>query len=166
MKKNLGILGTTALALTLLLSSCSTSSEEATIDTGILERLNAATGFSWEVDSANDRNKWEFDNLTDEERTKPTLWNSEGYIQMLNAGANDILKCINQVFVYENEEFAAKARERAKADFDDWDGFVGVLTDPVTNYGIVLVDYGDSCRDKIASVFDFVLPESLIDSDY
>ena len=31
---------------------------------------------------------------------------------------------------------------------------------------IVLVDYGDSCRDKIASVFDFVLPESLIDSDY
>ena len=154
------------LVLTLLLSSCSSSSEEATIDTGILARLVTSTGFSWQITSANDRAEWEIENLTDEERAEPSLWNSEGFIQVLDVGENDILKCINNVFVYENEEFATKARERAKADFDDWDGFIGVLTDPVTNYGIVLVDYGDSCRDKIASVFDFVLPESLIDSDY
>ena len=154
------------LVLTLLLSSCSSSSEEATIDTGILARLVTSTGFSWQITSANDRAEWEIENLTDEERAEPSLWNSEGFIQVLDAGENDILKCINNVFVYENEEFAAKARERTKADYDDWNGFIGVLTDPVTNYGIVLVDYGDSCRDKIASVFDFVLPESLIDSDY
>ena len=155
-----------ALALTLLLSSCSSSTEEATIDTGILARLNISTGFAWEATSANERNKWELRNLSEEERAEPTLWNAEGFIQVLDAGPDDFLKCINNVYVYQNEEFAAKARERSKADFADWDGYVGVLTDPVTNYGIILIDYGDSCRDKIASVFDFVLPESLIDSDY
>ena len=153
-----------ALALTLVLSSCSSSSEEASIDTGILARLVTSTGFSWETQSSRDREKWEKENLTDEERVEPSLQNSEGFIQRFHA--SDYVKCINDVYVYQNEEFAAKARERAKADFEDWDGFIGVLTDPVTNYGIVLVDYGDSCRDKIASVFDFVLPESLIDSDY
>ena len=164
MKKKLGMLMSTGLALTLLLSSCSSSSEEASIDTGILARLVTSTGFSWETRSPRDNDIWEKENLTDEERGEPSLENSEGFIQRLLA--TDYLKCINDVYVYQNEEFAAKARERSKADFADWDGFIGVLTDPVTNYGIVLVDYGDSCRDKIASVFDFVLPESLIDSDY
>ena len=64
------------------------------------------------------------------------------------------------VSVWENVEFAKKVKARF-FEGAPWDGSVGVVwqfEDPVTKYGILLIDYGDVCSVAAASTFDFVLP--------
>jgi len=158
MKKNLGILGITAVAIALLLSSCSNSSEEATLDTGIVDRLNAATDFSWQIDSESWLDELEKKNLTENELWWVDVYDSKGYIQRLHT--TDVMKCAFDVFVFETEELAksAKAQLFVGENWDDFDGFVGVTDDPLTGYGIILVDYVDPCSVAAASTFDFVLP--------
>ena len=136
-----------ALVLTLLLSSCSSSSEEATIDTGIVERLNAATEFSWEIDSP------------DEGESEANPKTSKGYIQDL--WTTNQMECLLGVYVYENDEYAKNAKEQffIGGGWEDYDG-IWQFDDPLTQYGIVFVDAGDPCRDDAASAFDFVIPSS------
>jgi hypothetical protein len=142
-----------AFSLTLLLSSCSTSSEEATIDTGILKRLNAATGFSWKVEPLNKAI----------EKSDQPVYSSEGYIQQL--WPKDSNKCTMDVYVYENVEYAKIAQAkyfRRGFPFPDVypQDFVVVIEDPLTSYGIILSGGGEPCSDAVASTFDFVLPWS------
>jgi hypothetical protein len=148
-----------ALALTLLLSSCSSppeearsSTEETIIDTGILARLVTSTGFSWKIDSPSQRAIWEKELLVDGEVSRPSLYNSEGYIQMLYP--TNFRKCTSYVYVYTNEEFAKNAKK-----YEDSEAFVEVLADPLTGYGIILTYFSDPCRDDVASTFDFVIPQ-------
>lgn len=153
MKKILRILGTIALALTLVLSGCSSSSEEATLDTGIRERLNAATGFSWKVEPLNKAI----------EKSDQPIYSSEGYIQQL--WPKDLNKCIFGVYVYENVEYAKIAQAQYfRRGFPQGDSFpqayVMAIEDPLTNYGIILTQFGEPCSDAVASTFDFVLPWS------
>jgi hypothetical protein len=135
-----------ALVLTLLLSSCSSSTEEATIDTGILKRLNAETGFVWNIRPLN--------KATGDDAK---VYSSEGYIEQL--WPDDLMKCIVAVYVFENEEFAKKAEAKFfrgdnwSADYSFWQ-----FKDPVTNYGILLLEVGDPCTEASASTFDFDLP--------
>jgi hypothetical protein len=148
-KKILRILGTIALALTLVLSGCSSSSEEATIDTGILKRLNAATGFSWKVEPFNKAI----------EKSDQPVYSSEGYIQQL--WPKDLNKCIFGVYVYENVEYAKIAQTQYFPLGDMYpQDYVLTIEDPLTNYGIILTQFGESCSDAVASTFDFVLPWS------
>ena len=139
-----------ALVLTLLLSSCSSSSEEATIDTGIVDRLNAATGFTWNVIPLSNYN------LSENELK---LYESNGYIQ--EVWPTDQMKCLFGVYVFENDEYAKNAKEQifTGEDWNDFDGFVGVIDDPLTDYGVILVEVGDSCSEAAASTFDFIIPQ-------
>jgi hypothetical protein len=135
-----------ALAVTLILSSCSGSSEEETIETGILSRLNISTGTVWEIQP-----------LTEVPPEDKETYRSEGYIQQLWSYDLD---CLVGVSVWENVEFAKKVKARF-FEGAPWDGSVGVVwqfEDPVTKYGILLIDYGDVCSVAAASTFDFVLP--------
>ena len=138
------------LVLTLLLSSCSSSSEEATIDTGIVDRLNAATGFTWNVIPLSNYN------LSENELK---LYESNGYIQ--EVWPTDQMKCLFGVYVFENDEYAKNAKEQifTGEDWNDFDGFVGVIDDPLTDYGVILVEVGDSCSEAAASTFDFIIPQ-------
>ena len=140
-----------ALVLTLLLSSCSSSSEEATIDTGIVDRLNAATGFTWNVIPLSNYN------LSENELK---LYESNGYIQ--EVWPTDQMKCLFGVYVFENDEYAKNAKEQifTGEDWNDFDGFVGVIDDPLTDYGVILVEVGDSCSEAAASTFDFIIPQN------
>jgi hypothetical protein len=140
-------LGVTAVVFALILSSCSSSSEEAAIDTGILSRLNISTGFGWEVQP-----------LTEIASEDKEVYKSEGYIEQL--WPSDLGKCLAGVSIWENAEFA----KSVKAQFFEgppWDGTAGVVwqfEDPETKYGIILIDYGDPCSVAAASTFDFDLP--------
>ena len=154
MNKNLRILGTAAAALALLLSSCSSSSEEATLDTSILERLNAATGFKWEIDSPAERDEWKKEYLTEEELSEPDVYGSEGYIQQLYP--TDVMKCLYDVYVFEKYELALNAKALF-FNVDDWKDFKGAVVaieDPLTNFGIILLDYGDPCSGAANLAFD------------
>ena len=139
-----------ALVLTLLLSSCSSSSEEATIDTGIVDRLNAATGFTWNVIPLSNYN------LSENELK---LYESNGYIQ--EVWPTDQMKCLFGVYVFENDEYAKNAKEQifTGEDWNDFDGFVGAIDDPLTDYGVILVEVGDPCSEAAASTFDFIIPQ-------
>ena len=153
MKNVLRILGTIAFALTFFLSSCANSSEEATIDTGIRERLNAATGFSWKVEPLNKAI----------EKSDQPVYSSEGYIQQL--WPKDSNKCSSGVYVYENVEYAKIAQAQYfRRGFPQDDSFprayVMTIEDPLTNYGIILTQMDEPCSDAVASTFDFVLPWS------
>jgi hypothetical protein len=149
MKRILKILGTIAFALTFFLSSCSSSSEEATIDTGIRERLNAATGFSWKVESLNEAI----------DKSDQLVYSSEGYIQQL--WPKDLNECIFGVYVYENVEYAKTAQLQYFPLGDMYpQHYVLVIEDPLTNYGIILTKFGEPCSVAVASTFDYVLPWS------
>ena len=155
MKKKLGMLMSAALASTLVLSACSTSTEEATVDTGILERLNAATGFNWEVDSAAESQLEQKENLTEEGLSEPDVYDSEGYIQKLYP---TYLGCRVEVFVFENDEFAKKAKAQFFTGIFTGEylgqGFALVIDDPLTNFGIVVVDYVGPCGLNRGSTLD------------
>jgi hypothetical protein len=149
LKKKLGILMSAALASTLVLSSCSSPTEEATIDTGIVERLNAATGFSWNVIPLSNYK------LSENELK---LYESNGYIQ--EVWPTSQMECLFGVYVFENEEYAKKGLTQLFPDdeYKDFEGFYGVIDDPLTNYGIILVESGEPCSAAAASTFDFVIP--------
>jgi hypothetical protein len=146
MKKNLGMLMSAAVVFALILSSCASSSEEATIDTGIVERLNTATDFTWEIDIPTDKEKSEYEEYT-----------AKGYIQSL--WTTDLMKCLLGVYVFENDEYAKNAKDQIFTG-DGWDDYDGIwqFEDPLTKYGIIFVDYGDPCRVDAASAFEYILP--------
>lgn len=139
-----------ALVLTLLLSSCSSSSEEATIDTGIVDRLNAATGFTWNVIPLSNYN------LSDSELK---LYESNGYIQ--EVWPTNQMECLFGVYVFENDEYAKKGLAQLFPDdeYNDFEGFYGIIDDPLSEYGIILAEVGDPCSEAAASAFDFVIPQ-------
>jgi hypothetical protein len=141
MKKNLGILGITAVAIALLLSSCSTSTEEATIvDSGIQARLVKATGLDWR--SANKEAPFEI-----LQRLQPSN---------MNIGFDDKDFCDINILVIETNELA----KRAKTEVDGWAANVWQFEDPLTGYGIFLLEHEDDqpCTDAAASAFEYVLP--------
>jgi len=139
-------IGASAVLFALILSSCSGSSEVARIDTGILKRLNAETGFVWNIKPLN--------KATPDDAK---VYSSEGYIEQL--WPDDLMKCIVGVYVFENEEFAKKAEAKFfrgdnwPADYSFWQ-----FKDPATSYGILLLEVGDPCTEASASTFDFDLP--------
>ena len=148
MKKNLGMLMSAALALTLLLSSCSSPTEEETNVKSIVTRLNEATGFDWAGTPAID---------DDQSETEAKFWDSVGFIQDL--GPSDQRECVIRVFVFENDEFAKKGKNSPYFDLDDNSiGFAWVFEDPETKYGIILLGYDNPCKDDAASAFEYVLP--------
>lgn len=143
------IIPSLATALVLVLSACSSSSEEAAIDTGIVERLNAATELSWEVVPLNKAI----------EVSDQPIYSSEGFIQQL--WPEYLRKCIFGVYVYENVEYAKTAQVQyfPRGDMYPQD-YVLVIEDPLTKYGIILTEFGEPCSGAVASTFDFVLPWS------
>ena len=156
MKKNLGIFGIAVLAFSLLIISWISSSERRTfpeewVDTGIIERLNAATGFGWKIIPLSNYR------LTE---TELNLYRSNGYIQQL--WPTNQMECLFGVYVFENDDYAKNAvvgEFKVSTGWDDFDdGFIGAIDDPLTNYGIVIVEYGDPCSDAAGSTFDFVFP--------
>jgi hypothetical protein len=149
MKKNPRVFGAAALVLTFFLSSCSGSSEKATIDTGIVERLNAATGFSWNVIPLSNYKL---------SKTELKLYQSNGYIQ--EVWPTEQMKCLFGVYVFENDEYAKKGLAQLFPDdeYKDFEGFYGVIDDPLSEYGIILAEQGDPCSAAAASTFNFVIP--------
>ena len=139
-----------AFILTLLLSSCSSPTEEQVNVKGILARLNDATGFDW---------KGTPEILGDQSETEARFWGSTGLIQDLHP--SDQRECLIRVFVFQNDEFAKEGKASPYFDLDDQEGFNGfawVFEDPETKYGIIVLDYGNPCADAAASAFDYVLP--------
>jgi hypothetical protein len=141
MNKNLRIFGTAAAALVLLLSSCSSSSESEPRIADIQTRLETATGFSWKVISLSEVSPFDV-----------KRYSSPGYIQNLRPFDLDLSECFVGVSVWENNEVA----KNAKAQFSNLN--VWQFEDPLTKYGIILVDFGQPCSDAVASAFDFVIP--------
>ena len=137
-------IGSAAVAFALLLSSCSSSSEEALTDTGIQARLVAATGISWSVDFSDDRKKVD------------TVYGANGYIQQIYTSPSE---CYVDIFVFQSDELAKDAMSKKLLWEDVFPG-LWQFDDPITNYGIILGERFDDepCTVDAASAFDFVIP--------
>jgi hypothetical protein len=65
-----------------------------------------------------------------------------------------------RVYVFESDEYAKKAKDEIFIG-DLWgtpNGFIGVIDDPLSDFGIILEEAGYPCSVAAASTFDFALP--------